>query len=390
MGLDNISKCRIFINLRGSFQSFQAVATRLQTRDLETPTRSRPMCTQRSLADSHQRGPNFISSRLADSGEQIGNKVDGSRLQPSLIALGGSKTQGNPTKRVPQEQWCPPVLTHDPQMKPRLPPKRWGQDIRALRSIWQTSAWNFGAAVAIRQLRLLLCPLTMPGEDVASSPSRGPRASQLTPLLVSPNLAIVLQPATPTTPPNTPPVPPINPSLLSPPSLKRRPLSNSEAGPTTPPPRPASAPPRFASFNQPNRPPATPPDSPPWYLSGNSLTARRSGRTVTVPPPPLGQYLLIPVITYLTHHSSAHHLLAESKQIRGVRPLLFALVSPHPSVFIHCRWSRSRQAFRRSIRVRRRIKSPPSQPRRLPEVCTRCVWVASPSKYSSALDGLWR
>ena len=183
--------------------------------------------------------------------------------------------------------------------------------------------------------------------DVANPPRKSPRPNQLTPLLISQRLAIVLQPATPhVTPPSTPI---INTALLSPPSLERRSSSESKSAPNPPPPRPASAPP---TFNRPSSP-TTSDNSLPWYLSRNSLIARRTGRTVTVPPPPLGQSLVVPysLALCLTHHSSTHYLLAESKQIRGVGPFLLAIISSHPSVLIHRCWPRPGQAIRRHIRL---------------------------------------
>ena len=137
-------------------------------------------------------------------------------------------------------------------------------------------------------------------DDVVNPPSKGSRLSKLTPLLVSPKLAIVIQPATPTTPHATPPTTPItDTTLLSPPSLKRRLSSRSEPTPNPLPPRPASAPPKLVSFNQPSSL-ATSDNFPPWYLSRNSLIARRTGRTVTVPPLPLGQSLCVPYPLFLT------------------------------------------------------------------------------------------
>ena len=130
--------------------------------------------------------------------------------------------------------------------------------------------------------------------DAVTPPRKGSRANRLTPLLVAPRPAIVLQPATPTTPPATPIV---NTALLSPPSLKRRSSSKSKPASVSLPPRPASAPPKLVSFNRPR----TPDNSSSWYFSKNSLAARRSGRTVTVPPPPLGQSLVVPCLLILTH-----------------------------------------------------------------------------------------
>lgn len=144
---------------------------------------------------------------------------------------------------------------------------------------------NLTAIQALSCLR----SFTMPEGDATSPPSKRSKKDQLTPLLVFSNLAIVLEPATPTTPRNTPPTTPkTNSALLSPPSLKRRSPYRTEEFTSPPlPPRPASAPPRLVSLNQPSTPSASD-NSPPWYLSRNSLAARRAGRTVTVPPPPLG------------------------------------------------------------------------------------------------------
>ena len=178
----------------------------------------------------------------------------------------------------------------------------------------------------------------MPGEDAASSSSKSSSANRSTPLLVSPSLAIIVEPATPTTPHDTPPATPINTTLLSPPSLKRRSQSKSNPSPTAPPPRPSSAPPRLTSFNTPRSSAA--PDSfrSTWYFSRNSLIARRTGRTVTVPPPPLGQSLVVShsPFSHSTHLSPTHHFLAKSEQIRGVGSLLFAFISPHPPVCVYC------------------------------------------------------
>lgn len=161
----------------------------------------------------------------------------------------------------------------------------------------------------------------MSEDDATKPPSKRSRLSQPTPLLVSPRPKIVLQPATPTTPHTTPPATPIiDTALLSPPSLKRRSSYKSSSTPNLQPPRPFSAPPKLVTFDQ-TSPPASSDNFTPWYLSRNSLIARRTGRTVTVPPPPLGESLGSPIyqsLTCLTHHSSTHHLLAENGQIWGV------------------------------------------------------------------------
>ena len=134
----------------------------------------------------------------------------------------------------------------------------------------------------------------MPGHDLTTFPSKRSRKGQLSPLVISPNHAIVLQPATPTTPRNTPPATPIiNSALLSPPSLKRRSSFRTERSASPPPLRPASAPPKLVSLEYPSSP-FTSGNPPPWYFSRNSLAARRAGRTVTVPPPPLGQ-IFVPI-----------------------------------------------------------------------------------------------
>ncbi|KAF9779335.1 hypothetical protein BJ322DRAFT_455934 [Thelephora terrestris] len=87
--------------------------------------------------------------------------------------------------------------------------------------------------------------------DVAGSPSKRTRKDQLTPLLVSPRLAIVLQPATPTTPCSTPPTTPkIDCDLLSPPSVERR-SSSKDNSPVLRPPRVISLPGTFPIIHWP-------------------------------------------------------------------------------------------------------------------------------------------